>query len=501
MANTKNEKLQLLEALLVKKKMRGLDDLYFFNKYILESNPERQKYIVPHVHKEWSTWYHSSGKRIKLILVPRGHFKSTFFTVGRTLQEIAKDKDSRILIANATLGNSQRFLGEIKDHIRGNEQYKQLYGDMFSKDLKWNESELEVAGRSIGVREPTVSAIGVGGNLVSQHYSLIIADDLVNDTNSANRFQANKVLDWWKKAFSLLDPEGEMIIIGTRWSYYELYSHILNDSSISGMVDSFIRGSYKKDGSVYFPEKFNDAKLTELKQLHGSYIFSAFYMNEPVDDEAAIISKSQIQYYEEGYQPSGLNIFAMCDPAISQKDMADSSSITIVGIDSDNNWWVREVRRGKWLVSELVMQLFLVYKEWHPQAMSIETIGQAQGIMSPIWQMEGQEKIYLPLTQIKARPQVTKEMRIRSVLQPRFERGKVFIKKDMYDLEEELLKFPLCDHDDIIDSLTDLEEIGYQSDDDGDKEKEETHVSKLINKLKQQGQGLDSYDPVMGEYY
>jgi len=192
---------------MAKKRLKGLQDLYFFNKYIVEEDPDRRKFIVPHVHGEWASWYQNSKARIKVILVPRSCFKSTFFTVGLTLQKLARDRNERLLVANATQSNSDNFLTAIKDHIRRNKTYQDLYGHyrgkytpMFKKNLRWNNSEFAIAGRDLGIREANVTSIGVGGNLVSQHYTTIIGDDLVNNENSSTKYQADKVIDWWKKS-------------------------------------------------------------------------------------------------------------------------------------------------------------------------------------------------------------------------------------------------------------------------------------------------------------
>jgi phage terminase large subunit-like protein len=455
-------KEELYRTLLIKKKERGLKDLYFFNKYILETDDRRRGLLVDHVHGEWTDWYENTPSRIKMILVPRACFKSTFFTVGRTIQAICKSRDSRILIANATLNNAQMFLSEIKDHLRKNEELKRLYGEFYEPKLRWNEDSFNVLGKGLGSKESTVTAVGVGGNLVSQHYSMIIADDLVNLENSSSRYQADKVIDWWRRAFSLLDTDGEMIIIGTRWSYYELYSWIME--KFGEKVDVYIRGAYKDDGSLYFPELLNEEKLKELRSLQGSYVFSAFYLNDPVDENSALIKRSQLRYYgagEDNQLPRQLNIFAVCDPAVSQSEQADESSIIIVGVDSENNWWILETRTGKWSTSELIEELFAVNSQWNPITMTLEVIGQAQGIMLPIHDEENRRNTYLPLKEITARPAIKKEIRIRSVLQPRFERGKVFIKRDMFDLEEQILKFPRHKRDDMIDALTDVEEISF----------------------------------------
>jgi len=809
------EREKLYRNLLIKKKRRGLEDLFFFNKYILESEERRRDLLVKHVHQEWTDWYYNSKSRIKMILVPRACFKSTFFTVGRTIQALCQNRDSRVLIANANLNNAQKFLSEMKDHLRKNPELIKLYGKFYDKK-RWNLDEFDILGKGLGIKEASVTAVGVGGNLVSQHYSAIICDDLVNLENSSTRYQSEKVIDWWKRAFSLLDYDGEMIIIGcltedskvlmgngtwkrivdikvgeevwsfdknikgsndrkklikkkveavipqgksevlevktkrhslkatpnhpfltvsndknlvwkkaeelkkgdnvvtvkqvstittkrwfgkkmgldflwllgflfgdgwvtktkktksrseswcvccslgvyeelnnkirgmfkryffnkvyetkggyirvdcnkagrelnslglkescgakskripewvfklepyekrafikgiedadgtvlkngsrielsssgliedlyylsltcgikpshiykrtrlikapnskdkvlsktsslslmyygdpdnnnkvtlserqtrlrgcrvekvvsidrvgvedvfdltvadthnfisegfivhnTRWSYYELYSWIVE--KYGEKVDTYIRGAYNPDGSLYFPELLSEEKLEELRSLQGSYIFSSFYLNDPVDEESSLIKRSQLKYWGDGDAnlPRTLNIFAVCDPAVSQAVRADESSIVIVGVDAENNWWVLETRSGKWKTDELIEQLFAVKKQWNPQTMTIEVIGQAQGIMLPIHDEENRRNDYLPLHEITVRPPIKKEIRIRSVLQPRFERGKVFIKRDMFEFEEQILKFPRGKRDDMIDATTDIEEISF----------------------------------------
>ncbi|MCR4329486.1 MAG: hypothetical protein NUV65_02995, partial [Candidatus Roizmanbacteria bacterium] len=413
--------------------------------------------------------------------------------------------------ANATLSNATRFLGEVKDHIQKNEIYRMLYGNMFDKSLRWNDEEIEVLGRSTGIREPTVSGIGVGGNLVSQHYSLIIGDDLVSDVNSATRLQADKVVDWWKKSFSLLDPDGMMFLIGTRWSNYELYSYIMDTPELRDQVDVFVRSSVNPDGSLYFPELFNHDKLVELKKLHGSYIYSCFYLNDPIDEEKAIVKQSQIVYYGDELkndeevrayaQKKGLAIFSVCDPAMSQEATSDYTSLTVVGVDNSNNWYILAIYREKYTVYEIIEKLFEVKKFWNPLTMSIEVIGPQQGLIPVIYQAELEKHVSLSLFPIKVRPQVTKAMRIRSILQPKFEQGKILSRRDMVEFEEEILRFPKAKHDDIIDSITDIELIGYPPGSEQTNEQKEptTKMERHLKNLLQSGN--DDYDPVMGEFY
>lgn len=486
-------------------KKKGLADLYFFNKQIIEHDkPSRQENIVPHVHGEWWDWYQGSDKNINLLLVPRNTLKSTFFTVGMCLQRIAKNPDIRILIANATQTNAETFLSQIKNHIRDNERYRELYGDFYNPDGKWTQSEIEVKGRSPSVREPTVTSVGTGGNLVSQHYDLIIADDLVNRENSATRLQADKVIDWWKRSLSLLDPDGDMLIIGTRWAHYELYQHILDEHADN--ISTYIRSAYNDDGTAYYPELLPLDKLENLRANQDSYVFSSFYLNDPIDEESAIIKKSDLHYYgiecpcgKYHRDPDNYATFITCDPAVSQSTQADFTAIVVVRIDPEGNWFVTEAQHGRWSVDETIERLFSAYNIYQPDGMSIEVIGLAQAMMQTIHNRERLKGTYLPLSEIKSRGGKKKRSRIRSVLEPRFKQGAVFIKPNMAELEDELTRFPRSAHDDLIDALTDVAEIGFRPSQIEEKKKQPVTVQERIHS--QLNRSDDYIDPVLGRHF
>lgn len=503
------KKLELLEkqkeylSLLEAKKERGKKDLFFFNKYILESNENRKKLLVPHVHGEWTDWFNESDKRIRCILVPRSSFKSTFFTAGWSLQLLVSNPAIRILIANATLNNAQKFLGEIKQHLQKNEELIRLYGKLYRKGLKWSEDEMDIVGKPLGVREPNISAAGVGGNLVSQHYDVIIGDDLVNLENSATRFQANKVIDWWQRSLSLLEPNGTYLLIGTRWAYYELYSYLQEE--LNDKVDFYIRGAFKEDGSLYFPERFNYQKLAELKALHGSYIFSAFYLNKPVDEDSAIIKESQLKYFTEEQDrdihtarlPDRLNIFAGVDPAFSQESGADYTGISVVGVDEFSNWFILKCSHEKLTSNELINELFEINSEFSPETICIELIGGSQSILGAIQEEEKKRGVNLPLYEIKAQGMVSKETRIRTSLQPKFEQGKVYLRKGMGELVDELLRFPKAPHDDMIDSMSLIDQVAYAP--NSSEAKQQMPSSKLEARIRKEDQEV--FDEIMGNHW
>ena len=71
---------------------KGRDDLFWLCKNVLGYDRVRQK-----PHQELITWINRSKKRTKLILMPRGSFKSSVITIGHTIQKIIQNPNIRIL--------------------------------------------------------------------------------------------------------------------------------------------------------------------------------------------------------------------------------------------------------------------------------------------------------------------------------------------------------------------------------------------------------------------
>ena len=72
---------------------------------------EKFIYEVEEEHEE------TKNKTVVLILLPRGHLKSSFVTVGNSIRAILKDHNTTILISNAILSNATSFLSEIKEYL------------------------------------------------------------------------------------------------------------------------------------------------------------------------------------------------------------------------------------------------------------------------------------------------------------------------------------------------------------------------------------------------
>lgn len=407
-----------------------------------------------------------NGNSNLLLLMPRGTFKSSVVTIGYALQFILHDPNCRILIDSETFSKAKAFLMEIKGHLEGNEKYREVFkaihgkypDERKKKDMLWTDSQVNLACRTRQRKEPTFSCAGIDVTKNGMHYDLIICDDLHSEKNVTNKDQIDQVIDHWKLAYSLLDPGCPMIIIGTRWDYNDLYQHILDNERETFNI--LIRRAIGHDGTLLFPSRLTLEFLEDVKKKQGSRIFSAQYLNEPVDDESATFKRKDIVRREwDLVKDRPINWYLSIDPSY-EGEYSDYAALVIAGMDFQRDLYVRHVTRKKMTYADIIQEAFALYTRFQPKMVLLETIATQKSIMYELNNEMKRRNAWLPLHEINHRTQ-KKEERIRA-LAPFYEFGHIFHIKEcsqIDDLEYELIHFPRGKHDDVVDALASVLEF------------------------------------------
>lgn len=437
---------------------RCKNDLFFLcDKILRNQNDPNQLPLCP-FHQQLCDYVSADFKKF-LILCPRGHLKSSIITVGWTIQQILKDRNLRVLVTNATLENAKKFLREIKEHFERNEMLRLIFGDLTTK--KWTETEMILKGRTTTYKEPTVAVSSFGGNTVSQHYDLIIADDLVNRDTINTTDQAEKVITYYKDLLDLLEPSGKILVVGTRWADYDLYAWLQdeeNDGKDPKIKDVIVRKVIENDKPIW-PEKFTPEYIKELKRQKGPYEFSAQYMNEVIDDETATFKKSWLHFFEDDDVPHNINFFVGVDFALSESVKADYTAISVVAVDENENWYVVDYIRDRIGPDQIIQTMMDVMVKWNPKVMAVEKHKEWLAIRSNYYKRCLQEGVPIRIKEVPAT--TNKEVRIRGALVPKMAGGRLKLKSLQKELINEFLRFPRARHDDLVDSLTMLNGLAF----------------------------------------
>lgn len=167
-----------------------------------------------------------SEKKRKLIIMPRGTFKSSIGSVAYPIWLLLNNPDLRILLDSELYTNSKNFVREISRHL-ANPSVTELFGSFTSGN--WNEGEITIAQRTRILKEASITCGGIGTTKVGQHYDVIIGDDYNSPMNSRTPEMRVKVIDHYRYNQSILEPNGIYAIIGTRYAANDLPGHILEN--------------------------------------------------------------------------------------------------------------------------------------------------------------------------------------------------------------------------------------------------------------------------------
>lgn len=226
------------------------------------------------IHKTLVRFLRNTPDR-RLVLMPRGHFKSTICSTLYVLWRIYRDPNIRIMVGTALKELATGFVREVKQYLEDQElQYyvwnarphisgnlipdidrtgsgrkrgkkqedewlddSELGGDGWTeandKKIIWRANAIQVNRTKI-FKEPTVFAASVGVVMTGWHYDLAIFDDVVTYENSRDIEKAKKVLEWTQDIESVLNPRNdevglgdEIVILGTRYYKWDYYGHLM----------------------------------------------------------------------------------------------------------------------------------------------------------------------------------------------------------------------------------------------------------------------------------
>ena len=181
----------------------------------------------------------SAGERI-IINTPPNHGKSMTVTVLYTTYQIVKNPDISVAIISKTQSMAKKFLLAVKERLTDPryEKMSQAFGPeggWKEGSASWAADQFYVGNRKENGKDPTLQAVGIGGQLYGARLGLAIIDDAVDTTNS-NAYSAQ--VDYINDIVaSRLDSGDPLIVVGTRIANVDMYSELRNPESYGNSVN------------------------------------------------------------------------------------------------------------------------------------------------------------------------------------------------------------------------------------------------------------------------
>jgi hypothetical protein len=208
--------------------------------------------VFPH-HQNWidllegrePSWVHENiiyepGESNRLLInVPPEHAKSTVVTVNYPTYRIALNPNIRIIVVSKTITKAREFVYAIKQRLSHPRWLKlqTAYGPEggWKQDADtWRTDTVYLGGdaRNSSEKDPTIQALGMGGQIYGARADLIILDDCIT---TANAHEWEQQINWLQKeVITRLGKNGKLLVVGTRIAANDLYKELRNPKHWSG---------------------------------------------------------------------------------------------------------------------------------------------------------------------------------------------------------------------------------------------------------------------------
>jgi hypothetical protein len=171
---------------------------------------------------------YQKGRPERLLLnFPPYHGKTQQWSVNYVLRRMMADPNVRIAVISKTQEFAKKIIHQVKQHLEL-PQYAKLHAAFMPeggwKGDSWTKTAIYLSGVDKAQNDPTLQALGAGGQIYGSRLDVIICDDLV-DSKNAHTYK--EMADWiGTEVASRMDDDGVLIVLGTRMAQPDLYSEL-----------------------------------------------------------------------------------------------------------------------------------------------------------------------------------------------------------------------------------------------------------------------------------
>lgn len=412
----------------------------------------------------------------RLVLWARGHYKTSAIVL-RIVQFVLAYPDIRILLMQSTVKNSRGLLREVKSHFNGQNQMSKLpilFPEFCNTETRMGTAEgfVSPARKRTHLKEWTVGIASPKSVKTGQHFDFMCADDLVSDQNFRSKEQQEKTIEDFQNYTPLIEPGGFKTVTGTRYTFADLYGHLIRGDAERREWDISIRTCWRdglRANGVLFPQvKTDDGRtigftpeLLDKIFKDDPGIFSCQYLNQPLLAGTQLFTEPLLMGACKIYAPAQYELLGpatlFLDLAASRRAESDHSVVLCGRLDSAGQMYACDLRSGHYSPLQLAhttLEMALIHK---PQTVQIEGTAAGNYFIEYLRMIAQSKGIVLQIMPMKvSNTKDAKHLRIAAIEGVIRQRRLFFLTglPRWEEIVEQFTTFPRGRHDDEIDTIS-----------------------------------------------
>jgi len=400
-------------------------------------------------HKEWFDFMVNNKKTV--LLAPRSHGKTTTL-IAYLIWKILVNPDIRMLYMTIKEDKAMEVSDKIMYQLSSNEKLIDTFGEQ--KGDLWSRRAFNVKNRkhSSANRAPTFTACGIESREIGAHFDLIALDDIVDKENTNTQHRMDNLKETFDSVIDyMLEPNGEIHVIGTRWRENDLYSNLKEYTDFKfRRYQGIIQWEDKEKGipgKSLWPERYPYEELAKKLKDKGAYLFYLQTQNEVISQEHAMFKS---EFMNNEFDLSNIDISSL--KRYMGIDLASSTgkdyfTIVTIGLDKNGIIYILDAFRGKLGINQQLEKVKEKDELWKPIKIGVESNSYQAAFSTELLTTTA-----LPIVPVNVkRSKIDRAQRAATLL----EAGRIYFRRSgMDELKKELAFFPNGKNDDLVDALT-----------------------------------------------
>ena len=363
-----------------------------------------------------------------------------------------------------SITNAERIHFDIVLALQTNHKIKEDFGELFNSKRDSDEVTQKRINNFVTTNGVRVEAHSTGKSVRgrlhgSQRPDFVLLDDFETNETKDSKAHTQGVISHIDEFKSGLDSQAIVLYLGNLITEYGSVATLIERAKTDHRIK--VRNiPVEESGKPTWEAKYamTDIEATETgkvsledkKRQLGSLVYSAEMLNQPIASEAQKFKKGMFKYITRAkLAEMNTRKFATIDTALSKEAHSDKTGVVRNYVNIENFWHVSG--KNYTITPKGLIDLLFQLEEEGFEKIGIETTVYTQAI-EPFFQEECRKRGKYPYVVQLKHGGVMKESRIESLVAP-YEAGSIFhIEGECEDMEEQLLKFPVGLHDDIIDA-------------------------------------------------
>ncbi|MCB9976323.1 MAG: phage terminase large subunit [Rhodospirillales bacterium] len=318
---------------------------------------QRQEQRTPTLHLRMADFLQKnweSGETRLLLMAFRSAGKSTVAGIFASWL-LYRNPDLRFLVLAADQSLAKKMVRNVKRIIERHPLTAHLKP---ANPDQWASDRFTV-NRRRELRDPSMLAGGLGGNITGSRADVVICDDVEVPATCETASKREELRERLSEMAYVLSPGGAQLYLGTPHHYYSIYA----DAPRSELNEEreFLHGFARlvlpildENGNSVWPERFSNADIERLKISTGPNKFESQMMLRPVNSAEGRLDPSALQIYSEqlDYTRELGTLFigpkkmvaasAWWDPALG-KSGGDKSVLAVVFADAEGDLYLHHI--------------------------------------------------------------------------------------------------------------------------------------------------------------